>query len=75
MITIVKRGKQNPTYTLMGTEEFVRQMKGEFPYMVRTNSTGVAIGRLLREKHYLYKKTSSCAMYLIKRRKLVSSIS
>lgn len=58
----------------LSVEDIVSLMQSEFPYMVRSNSTGVAIGRLLREKHYLYRKTSACAMYLVKRRKLASSI-
>ena len=59
----------------MSMEDIISLMQREYPYMVRSNSTGVAVGRLLREKQYQYKKTSACAMYLVKKLKSLSSIS
>ena len=58
----------------MSVEDILSLMQQEYPYMVRSNSTGVAIGRLLREKKFPYKKTCACAMYLVKRQKRHSSI-
>ncbi len=53
----------------LSVESIISLMQQEYPYMSRSNSSGVAIGRLLREKQYPYKKTAACAMYQVKKRK------
>ena len=53
----------------LSVDDVISVMLQEYPYVEHTNSMNRAVGRLLREKHYPYKKSATCATYRMKRRK------